>query len=119
MKPIHLTDELEEFLQEAVRSGRYASEESVISDALERLRQAISPVDAMTASGAFRAEQAKTLTKQQFQRHLVEIGLLEELSNRGGGNVGAPSSADAEEDILSEVVIRERLIEWLTGFLDK
>ena len=43
MKTIQLTDEQEQFLCEAVHSGRFASEESVISDALNRLRHSDQP----------------------------------------------------------------------------
>ncbi len=118
MKTIHLPDDLEHFLHEAVRSGADASEESVISDALERLRQVISPNEASAAQEAEAAEPMKPLTKKRFQRHLVEIGLLDEASHPGGAvDIPDPSLIDDEGDVVSEMVIRERLIEWLAGFL--
>jgi putative addiction module CopG family antidote len=36
---IHLSEELKRFIQDAVRSGRYASEDEVVKDALDRLRK--------------------------------------------------------------------------------
>jgi Arc/MetJ-type ribon-helix-helix transcriptional regulator len=120
MKTIHIPEELDHFLREMVRSGRYASEESVISDALDRLRQTIDPVDAATAPSEERTEPGKPLTKQRFQRHLVEIGILEEPVDRAGDNPQASvTEEEEEEEVLSEMLIRERLIEWLAGFLGK
>jgi putative addiction module CopG family antidote len=40
---IHVSKELEQFIQDAVRSGRYATEDDVINDALERLRNQSPP----------------------------------------------------------------------------
>jgi Arc/MetJ-type ribon-helix-helix transcriptional regulator len=118
MKTIHLTDEQEQFLCEAVHSGRYASDESVVSDALNRLRKAINMGEYQPDEGAEQCRPAKQLTKQEFQRHLVNIGLLDQ-AHQADRNGGSSDSAliDAEGEIVSEVVIRERLIEWLTGFL--
>ena len=119
MKTIHLTEDLTCFLSEAVHSGRYASEDSVIEDALIRLRQAINPSDADSDESAGACQPAKQLTKQLFQQHLVEIGLLDPPEQASGESEKSdPSLIDDEEEIVSEVVIRERLIEWLTGFLE-
>jgi Arc/MetJ-type ribon-helix-helix transcriptional regulator len=119
MKTIHLTEDLQHFLQEAVQSGRYASEDSVISDALIRLRRAINPDDKNSDQNTGQGEPGKQLTKQVFQRHLVEIGLLDppDPARVEPDNPDA-SLIDDEGEIVSEVVIRERLIEWLTGFLE-
>jgi Arc/MetJ-type ribon-helix-helix transcriptional regulator len=121
MKTIHLTEDLECFLSEAVHSGRYASEDSVIADALLRLRQAINPSDEDSDQSAGPCQPAKPLTKQEFQRHLVRIGLLDPPGPVSvDSDIPRPAliEGDDEEEILSEVMIRERLIEWLTGFLD-
>ena len=119
MKTIHLTEDLTRFLSEAVHTGRYASEDSVIADALIRLREAIDSNDKDSEQSAGPGQPAKQLTKQEFQRHLVRIGLL---GPPGPGNddsdIPDPSLIEDEEEILSEVMIRERLIEWLTGFLE-
>jgi Arc/MetJ-type ribon-helix-helix transcriptional regulator len=118
MKTIHLTDRLEQFLGEMVHSGRYASEESVISDALDQLRRSISPSESKTAGSAERDEPGKPLTKQRFQRHLVEIGVLDEAGG-AARDERDPSMIDDEGEVLSELLIRERLIEWLAGFIGK
>jgi putative addiction module CopG family antidote len=119
MTSVQLTEDLEHFIRESVRSGRYASESSVISDALIRLRNATDTnpdsLDEPTASSG----SGKKLTKQHLHRHLVKIGLLDP---PGGIQADAKKSLDLIDDegeIVDEVVIRERLIEWLTGFLEK
>ena len=119
MKTIHLTEDLTRFLSEAVHSGRYASEDSVIADALIRLREAIGSNEKDSEESAGPGQQAKQLTKQVFQKHLVSIGLLDP-PDPTSVDSGIPdaSSTEDEEQILSEVMIRERLIEWLTGFLE-
>ena len=116
MITVRLSESLESFVRETVRTGRYASADDVMSDALIRLRRAIEPgVDPFDN----RAEQGgpgKKLTKQEFHRHLVKIGLLD----RPPEMIASASDSeliDGEGEIVDEVVIRERLIEWLTGFL--
>jgi Arc/MetJ-type ribon-helix-helix transcriptional regulator len=52
---IQLPKELEAFVHDAVRAGRYTSEAAVISDALERLRQQTPlPTPGMGSIGAMR-----------------------------------------------------------------
>jgi putative addiction module CopG family antidote len=52
---IHLSKELEQFVQDAIRAGRYASEDEVFNDALERLRgQTHLPTPGMGSIGAMR-----------------------------------------------------------------
>ncbi len=119
MKTIQLTEDLTRFLSEAVHTGRYASEDSVITDALIRLREQINLGNTSSEQIAEPGQPAKPLTKQVFQRHLVAIGLLDPPGPVGGESGDPdPSSSEGEEEILSEVMIRERLIEWLTGFLE-
>jgi len=115
---IHLPEDLARFIQDAVRTGRYAREDDVIRDAVSRLRQALQEADETANSGAEPSRQGKPLTRQEFHRHLVEIGLM----NQGPDTPADPVQAsdeliDAEGDVVSERVIRERLIEWLAGFI--
>jgi len=118
MKTIHISEDLDCFLHEAVQSGRYASEESVISDALSRLRETINAGDKGSDQSSTLSQPGTPLTKQAFQRHLVEIGILEpSVPAIQESDKLAATSTDNEEEILSEVLIRERLIEWLAGFL--
>jgi putative addiction module CopG family antidote len=52
---IHLSKELEQFVHNAIRAGRYASEDEVFHDALERLRrQTHLPTSGMGSIGAMR-----------------------------------------------------------------
>lgn len=52
---IHLSKELEQFIHDAVRAGRYATEDDVVRDALDRLRQqAPLPTTGMGSIGALR-----------------------------------------------------------------
>jgi len=115
---IDLPEELTRFVHDVVRSGRYAREDDVISDALRRLQQALQDVDKTAQEGAEGAGGPKPLTKQEFHRHLVEIGVINQVSQ----DAPTPSEPtddliDGEGEILSERVIRERLIEWLTQFI--
>jgi putative addiction module CopG family antidote len=117
---IHLPEELARFIHDVVRSGRYAREDDVIRDAVSRLRQALQEGDEATPGGPDPSRQGKALTKQEFQRHLMEIGLINQVPD-SGGQPGEPSDAsnESEDEILSERTIRERLIEWLAGFIGK
>jgi putative addiction module CopG family antidote len=112
MMTIQLPEDLEQFVQNAVRDGRYAREDDVIRDALTRLRKAtpedIAMPDRRTKRGK-PAQQKKPLAKEEFHRHLIEIGLMSQLPD---------TDADFEDpddqlikikgEPLSETVIRER-----------
>ncbi len=111
---IHLPEDLARFIHDAVRTGRYAREDDVIRDAVGRLRQALQEADETGEP----SRQGKPLTKQELQRHLTEIGLLDQPPETTAAPAPpADELIDAEGDVVSERVIRERLIEWLTGFL--
>ncbi len=118
MTTINLAEDLERFIRDAVNTGRYASADSVISDALIRLRKATDTGVDGSASGAEIGNSGRLLTKGEFQRHLVGIGLLDH-PGRPAGDSDDPDQLliDNEGEIVSEMVIRERLIEWLAGFL--
>jgi len=109
---IHLPDDLERFVHDAVRAGRYAGEEDVIRDALTRLRQAMPEDTAMSdlrTNRAQPAKQKKTLTKEEFHRHLVEIGLMSQLPNTDADFEDPDDQLiDIKGEPLSETVIRER-----------
>jgi Arc/MetJ-type ribon-helix-helix transcriptional regulator len=117
MISVHIDHDLEHFIRDAVRTGRYPTENDVMVDALVRLRNAIGAgVDASDRSGESSGT-GKKLTKQEFQRHLVRIGLLDQPADTGEKSGEFQALVDQEGEIVDEVVIRERLIEWLTGFL--
>ncbi len=109
---IHLSKELERFVHDAVRAGHYASEDDVVRDALTRLRHCL-PKD--TASSDRRTKRAKPakqkmpLTKQEFHRHLVEIGLMSQLPDTDADHDDSEEPLiDIKGEPLSETIIRER-----------
>jgi Arc/MetJ-type ribon-helix-helix transcriptional regulator len=115
---IDVPEDLVGFVEDAVRTGQYAHQHDVIRDALVRLRQARGVTAATSAQSDTPLVRQKPLTKQALQRHLAEIGLVDQSPATSSGPDDADaSSIDDEEEIISEVVIRERLIEWLVGFL--
>ena len=115
---IQLPQDLANLIEDAVQSGQYARAEDVIRDALVRLRQATAMPAATSNQGDEPSLQKKPLTKQTLQRHLAEIGLVDQAPDtRSGADDAGVALVDDEEEIISEVVIRERLIEWLAGFL--
>jgi Arc/MetJ-type ribon-helix-helix transcriptional regulator len=110
---INLALDLASFVEDAVRTGRYESANDVVSDALIRLRQVLELTTAATDESGEPVLQDKPLTKQVLQQHLVELGLVDEPTESSSG----PPPIEDENEIISDIVIRERLIEWLVGFL--
>jgi Arc/MetJ-type ribon-helix-helix transcriptional regulator len=115
---IHVPQDLANLIEEAVRTGQYGSEEDVLREALIRLRQAR---EATAAAGKPTGEPVvpeRPLTKRTLLRHLASIGLVDDAPrpSPGGDDANVPSTGEKDE-IIDEVVIRERLIEWLVGFL--
>jgi Arc/MetJ-type ribon-helix-helix transcriptional regulator len=115
---IDLPQDLSRLIEDAVSTGQYDSELDVIRDALNQLRPAREGTAASIPPSGSTASQEKPLTKQTLLRHLSEIGLVDHApqSRSDLDAAEAPSSDDGDE-IISEAVIRERLIEWLVGFL--
>jgi Arc/MetJ-type ribon-helix-helix transcriptional regulator len=115
---IHVSEDLERVIRDAMRAGSYTREDDVIRDALIRLRQDMPQSAATSQQDGELGEKGKQLTKQEFQRHLVEIGLLDQAPD-ASATAASPDEQmlDSEGEIVSELVIRERLIEWLTGFI--
>jgi Arc/MetJ-type ribon-helix-helix transcriptional regulator len=112
MMTIHLPQDLERFVHEAVRAGRYAREEDVIRDALMRLRQAMPGEAAPSYQNPKRTKPArkrKPLTKDEFHRHLIEIGLMSQLPDlEADFDDSDDQPIDIQGEPLSETVIRER-----------
>jgi putative addiction module CopG family antidote len=110
---IHLSKDLEQFVHDAVRAGHYAREDDVIRDALNRLRQAMPKDAAMSRKKAKRAKPApqtkKPLTRDEFDQHLLAIGLLSQLPDTAA-DFDDPDDEPIEikGEPLSETVIRER-----------
>jgi Arc/MetJ-type ribon-helix-helix transcriptional regulator len=110
---IHLSKDLERFVHDAVQTGRYASENEVVNDALNRLKQAL-PKDTPTPDrkselGKSVKPKQNPLTRAEFDQHLLAIGLMSQLPD---------TTADFDDpddqpitikgEPLSETIIRER-----------
>jgi Arc/MetJ-type ribon-helix-helix transcriptional regulator len=115
---IHVPQDLARLIEDAISTGQYDSEVDVIRDALIRLRPAMEVTAATSDPIGKSVLQEKPLTKQTLLRHLADIGLVDHSPDISSDrNPAAAPLSDDEDDVISEVVIRERLIEWLTGFL--
>jgi putative addiction module CopG family antidote len=110
---IDLPKDLERFVHNVVRAGRYAREDDVIRDALTRLRQAMPEDAAMSGKKARRAKpgQAKKtpLTEAEFDQHLLALGLMSQLPDTDA-DFDDPDDQliEIKGEPLSETVIRER-----------
>ena len=110
---IHLSKELERFVHEAVRAGRYASEDDVVNDALSRLRQAMPEDAAKPGPSTKRAKAApgkkKVRTEAELQQYLLKVGLMSQLPDTEADfddSDDQPITMKGEP--LSETIIRER-----------
>jgi putative addiction module CopG family antidote len=104
---IHLPEHLERYVHDQVQAGRYSTENEVISDALERHRQAEQTPVKTTCQPEMTREE---IADQELQRRLLEAGIISEikppitdmtpyLNRRAVPIHGEP---------ISETVIRER-----------
>jgi Arc/MetJ-type ribon-helix-helix transcriptional regulator len=110
---IHLSKDQKKFVHDAVRAGLYASEEAVVSDALDRLQQTL-PKPARTSLKKAKttqtaAQEKKPLTRAELDQYMLKVGLMSQLPN---SDADFDDPADAPIAIrgepLSETVIRER-----------
>ena len=100
---IHLPEDLERYLQDAVQGGGFASPDEAISEALRLLRQ-------KKQEAQF---QPKALTADELNQQLLEAGLLSHIPSR-------PDPADYQEfspivvqgEPVSETIIRESPLTW-------
>jgi Arc/MetJ-type ribon-helix-helix transcriptional regulator len=110
---IHLSKDLEQFVQEAVRAGHYASEEEVVSDAVARLRLAIPKAGVVADQPTKRKrpiQRKKTArTEAELRQYMLDIGLMSQLPDT------AADFDDPDDQLitikgapLSETIIRER-----------
>jgi len=108
---IHLSKELERFVHDAVRGGRYASEDDVIRDALIRLEQTMPKNTEMAGNRAKPARQKNPLTIEHINWRMLASGLTTQLPDPAqdiddDDPDGQPIVI--EEEPLSETIIRER-----------
>ncbi len=109
---IHLSKDQERFVHDAVRAGLYASEDAVVRDALERLRQTMpkdTPRPGQKVRRAKAAIQKKPLSPDELNRRLLASGLVSRLPDPAldiDDDDVAPIVIKGEP--LSETIIRER-----------
>jgi putative addiction module CopG family antidote len=110
---INLSPELEQFIRDAVRSGRYAHTDDVIRDALIRLKQttvaATQPSGKRTKGAKSAQPKKQALTEADVLQHMLDIGLITQLPD----TVADYDDPDDKPitikgEPLSETVIRER-----------
>jgi putative addiction module CopG family antidote len=104
---IHLPEHLERYVHDQVQGGRYSTENEVISDALERHRQAEPTPAKSTRQPDMTPEE---IADQELQRRLLEAGIISEIKppitdmtpyrNR--------RAVPIQGEPISETVIRER-----------
>ncbi len=112
---IHLSKDLEQIVQNAVRAGFYAREDDVIRDALTRLEQTMPKPARASRKGTKRTKAApqkkKPLTEAEFHQHLLSVGLMTSLPDPAQ-DIDDDDPDDAPVIIkgepLSETIIRER-----------
>ena len=95
---LHISGDAERIIRLKLQSGRFASESEVVEEALRLLDQ-----QGQSCSAAL------ALTEEEFQRHLVNLGLMSALPDTGV-DVDDPDDEPIgiEGEPLSETVIRER-----------
>ena len=106
---IHLPDDLERIIHDAVHSGRYAREEDVIRDALNRLQHDKPKVLGKAHESSKPARTKKKITEAELQQHMLEIGLISQLPDKDS-DFDDPEDQPVmiEGEPLSETIIRER-----------
>jgi Arc/MetJ-type ribon-helix-helix transcriptional regulator len=95
---LHISGDAERIIRLKLQSGRFASESEVVEEALRLLDQ----------QGQSRSA-GLALTEEEFQRHLVDLGLMSALPD-SGVDVDDPDDEPIgiEGEPLSETIIRER-----------
>jgi putative addiction module CopG family antidote len=73
---IHLPEHLERYVHDQVQAGLYATEGDVISDALERLRQAQQRAAIVNGPTSLTPEE---IADQELQRRLFAAGVISEI----------------------------------------
>jgi putative addiction module CopG family antidote len=109
---ISLPKDLEQFVNDVVRTGRYARKADVIRDALTRLKEAMPEESAAPERRTGRAKAVqpkKPRSKEEFHRRLIKMGLMSHLPDTAADFEDPDDQPiDIQGEPLSETVIRER-----------
>ena len=110
---IHLSKDLERIVHDAVKAGRYASDDDVIRDALIRLKRTM-PLNAAKPGKAKATKQPsakKPLTPDELNQRLLASGRISQLPDPAQ-DIDDDDPDDLpvviEGEPLSETIIRER-----------
>ena|SRR5438105_15615184 len=96
---IQLPEDLERYVQDEVQSGRFASPDQAITEALRLLRQ----------KGQRAAPRKKPLTEDEVNQQMLEDGLLSHIPPpRDPATYEEFTPVPIEGEPLSETIIRER-----------
>ena len=95
---LHISGDAERIIRSKLQGGHFASESEVVEEALRLLEEQGQPPSAVPA-----------MTEDEFQRHLVDLGLMSTVPDTGA-DVDDPDDEPIaiEGEPLSETVIRER-----------
>ena len=100
---IHLSEDLERFVHDAVSAGLYPSEDDVIRDALTRLKEAMPARKSPPA-----LPPKKPLTEAEIQQHMLDIGLMSQLPDTDADYDDPDDQPiEVEGEPLSEMIIRK------------
>ncbi len=104
---IHLTEEHRRFVDDVVRLGLYSDEEDVIRDALERLKEVVSPARKMAVEGVGPGN--APVSDDEFMLRLFAAGLITRLPDPAEDiDDDEEPPIEIEGEPLSETIIRER-----------
>jgi hypothetical protein len=113
---IQVRQDLANAIEETVQSRQYDHEGDVSHDALIQLRPGSAA--AVTADHCVEIDPLEAASSDQASRgDPAEIALENQAPYTGPEVNEADAPSIDDEEICSEVAIRERLIEWLVGFL--
>jgi len=113
---IQIRQDLANVIEETVQSRQYDHEEDVSHDALIQLRPGSGA--AVTADQCVEIDLLGAPSSDQaLRRDPAEITIENQSPYTGPKVNDADAPSIDDEEICSEVAIRERLIEWLVGFL--
>jgi putative addiction module CopG family antidote len=110
---VHLSEELEQFVDHAVRAGRYASKGDVVRDALIKLQQTMpaSPAEVEKRGKPKRSARSveRVRSEMDARQYMLDIGLMSELPNTAA-DFDDPKDqlTTIKGEPLSETIIRER-----------
>ena len=113
---IHLSKDQERFIHDAVRAGLYASEDAVVSDALERLKQTLPKPARQATKKQLNARAApppakKPLSIEEIHRQMLASGLLTSLPDPAldiDDDDPDDQPITIKGEPLSETILRER-----------